>query len=163
MKGNSLELLEYGSDVKNKKESGLTLEEYQLPQLPSPPSSYHKCITALQDINPKIQQALTSPSRVRYAVIHKQTNVFLMRGSLHEMKIGQAHAGQVMTYNSKLNAGRSLQKRRSILASTALAKSKKKHKDAAKSVLIKAQKPIVFAENKARKKLHERGVRGTKR
>jgi hypothetical protein len=31
MKGNSLELLEYGSDVKNKEEPGPTLKEYQLP------------------------------------------------------------------------------------------------------------------------------------
>ena len=54
MKGNSLELLEYGSDVENEKEPGPILEEYQLPQLPPPPSSYHECITALQDINPKI-------------------------------------------------------------------------------------------------------------
>jgi hypothetical protein len=46
MKGNSLELLEYGSDVENEKEPGPTLEEYQLPQLPPPPSSYHECITA---------------------------------------------------------------------------------------------------------------------
>jgi hypothetical protein len=123
MKGNSLELLEYGSDVESEEEPGLTLEEYQLPQLPPHPSSYHECVTALQDINPKIQEALTSPSRVRYAVIHKQTNAFLIQGSLHEMEIGQAHASQVITYKRKLDARRSLQKGGSILASTALAKS----------------------------------------
>ena len=162
MKGNSLELLEYGSDVENEKEPGPILEEYQLPQLPPPPSSYHECITALQDINPKIQEALTSPSRVRYTVIHEQTNMFLMRGSLHEMEIDQAHASQVMTYKRKLDARKSLQKGGSILASTALAKSKKKRRDAAEAVLIKAQKAIVFAENKARKELHERGVQARK-
>jgi hypothetical protein len=53
MKGNSLELLEYGSDV-DSEEPRLTLEEYQLSQLPPPPSSYHEYVTALQDINPKI-------------------------------------------------------------------------------------------------------------
>jgi hypothetical protein len=31
MKGNSLELLKYGSDVENEEEPRLTLEEYQLP------------------------------------------------------------------------------------------------------------------------------------
>ena len=54
------------------------------------------------------------------------------------MKINQAYAGQVMTYKRKLDARRSLQKRGFILASTALIKSKKKRKDAAESVLIKA-------------------------
>jgi hypothetical protein len=61
-----------------------------------------------------------------------------MRGSLYKIKIGQAHASQVITYKRKLDARRSLQKEGSILASTALAKSKKKRKDAAESVLIKA-------------------------
>jgi hypothetical protein len=162
MKRNSLELLKYGSDVESEKEPGPTLEEYQLPQLPPPPSSYHKCVTALQDINPKIQEALTSPSRVRYTVIHKQTNAFLMQGSLHKIEISQAHTGQVMTYKRKLDARRSLQKGGSILASTALAKSKKKRKNAAESVLIKAQKAIVSAENKAKRELHEREVQARK-
>jgi hypothetical protein len=138
MKGNSLELLEYGSDVESEEEPRPTLEEYQLSQLSPPPSLYHECVTVLQDINPKIQEALTSSSRVQYAVIHKQTNAFLMQGSLYEMEIGQAYAGQVMTYKRKLDARRSLQKGGSILASTALAKSKKKRRDAAESVLIKA-------------------------
>ena len=78
------------------------------------------------------------------------------------MEIDQAHASQVMTYKRKLDARKSLQKGGSILASTALAKSKKKRRDAAEAVLIKAQKAIVFAENKARKELHERGVQARK-
>jgi hypothetical protein len=86
MKSNSLELLKYGSDVKSEEVPRPTLKEYQLPQLPPPPSSYHKCVTVLQDINPKIQKALTSLSRIRYAVIYKQTNAFLMRGSLYKCR-----------------------------------------------------------------------------
>jgi hypothetical protein len=101
---------------------------------------------------------LTSLSCVRYAVIHKQTNAFLIRESLYKIEIGQAYAGQVIIYKRKLDARRSLQKRGSILASTALAKSKKKRRDAVESVLIKAQKAIVFVENKARRELYERGV-----
>ena len=67
-----------------------------------------------------------------------------------------------MTYKRKLDARKSLQKEGSILASTALAKSKKKRKNAAETVLIKAQKAIVFAENKTRKKLYKRGVQARK-
>ena len=67
-----------------------------------------------------------------------------------------------MTYKRKLNARKSLQKGGSILASTALAKNKKKHKDVAEAVLIKAQKAIIFAENKARKKLYKREVQAQK-
>jgi hypothetical protein len=101
---------------------------------------------------------LTSLSRVRYTIIYKQTNAFLIRESLYKIEISQAYASQVITYKRKLDARRSLQKRGSILASTALAKSKKKRKDAAESVLIKAQKAIISAENKARKELYKRGV-----
>jgi hypothetical protein len=78
------------------------------------------------------------------------------------MEINQAYASQVMTYKRKLDARRSLQKRGSILASTALAKSRKKRRDAAEIVLIKAQKAIVSAENKAKKELYKRGVRAQK-
>ena len=78
------------------------------------------------------------------------------------MEIGQAYAGQVITYKRKLDARRSLQKGGSIFASTALAKSKKKRRDAAESVLIKAQKAIVFTKNKAKKKLYKRRVQAQK-
>ena len=67
-----------------------------------------------------------------------------------------------MTYKRKLDARRSLQKGGSILASTALAKSKKKRRDAAESVLIKAQKAIISAENKTRRKLYKRRVQAQK-
>jgi hypothetical protein len=43
-----------------------------------------------------------------------------------------------MTYKRKLDTRKSLQKKSFILASTTLAKSKKKRKDTAESVLIKA-------------------------
>ena len=88
--------------------------------------------------------------------------MFLIQGSLHEIEIDQAHASQVMTYKRKLDARKSLQKRGSILASTALVKSRKKRKDAAESVLTKAQKAIICAKNKARKELHKRGVQARK-
>jgi hypothetical protein len=94
--------------VKSKKEPRPTLKEYQLSQLPPPPSSYYKYVTALQDINPKIQKALTSPSRVQYTVIHKQINAFLIQESLYKIEISQAYAGQVITYKRKLDARRSL-------------------------------------------------------
>jgi hypothetical protein len=67
-----------------------------------------------------------------------------------------------MTYKRKLDARRSLQKGGSILASTALAKSKKKRRDAAESVLIKAQKAIVSTENKARRSYMREGFRHEK-
>jgi hypothetical protein len=85
-----------------------------------------------------------------------------MQGSLYKIEIDQAYAGQVITYKRKLDARRSLQKEGFILASTALTKSKKKRRDAAESVLIKAQKAIVSAESKARKELHTRGVQAQK-
>ena len=88
--------------------------------------------------------------------------MFLIRRSLHEIEIDQAHASQVMTYKRKLDARKSLQKGGSILASTALAKSRKKRRDAAESVLTKAQKAIICAENKIRKELYKREVQARK-
>jgi hypothetical protein len=70
--------------------------------------------------------------------MYKQANTLLIQGSLYKIKIDQAYTSQVITYKHKLDARRSLQKRCFILANTALIKSKKKRKDAVKSVLIKA-------------------------
>jgi hypothetical protein len=119
-------------------------------------------VNALQDIDPKIQEALTSPSRARFTVIREQTSMFLMRGSLHKMEVGQARIGQIETHKRKLDARKSLQKGGSILASTALKRSKKKRRDAAEAELKKAQKAISITENKAKRELHERGVQARK-
>lgn len=90
-----LNILEYGSDLLSSNSesersppqpNSQLKEEYQLPQL-KPPSSYHECHQQLQDLKPKILQAVSSPTRVRYEVTINTTNVFLMRGSLYEMEI----------------------------------------------------------------------------
>jgi hypothetical protein len=44
-------------------------------------------------------------------------NVFLMRGSLHEMEVKQARAGAVARYKRRLQAHKSLSKGGSIVAS----------------------------------------------
>jgi hypothetical protein len=111
--------LEYGSEseLENEGESILDIdpqlnEEYQLPELSALPSSYYGCVNALQDIDPKIQEALTSPSRARFTAIREQTSMFLMRGSLHDMEVGQARAGQIETHKRKLDARKKSSKRR---------------------------------------------------
>jgi hypothetical protein len=88
--------LEYGSEseLENEREPILDLDlqlnkEYQLPELSALPSSYYGYVNALQDIDPKIQEALTSPSRARFTAIREQTSMFLMRGRLHKIEIGQ--------------------------------------------------------------------------
>ena len=64
--------------------------------------------------------------------------MFLIRGSLHKIEVNQARASQVETHKHKLDVWKSLQKRGSILASTALKRSKKKRKDTAEAELKKA-------------------------
>jgi hypothetical protein len=44
-------------------------EDYPLPQL-KPPSSYDECHQAFREIDDKVQDALSSPSRARYQVNH---------------------------------------------------------------------------------------------
>jgi hypothetical protein len=57
---------------------------------------------------------------------------------------------KIETHKPKLDAPKSFQKEGSILASTALNRSKKKRRDAAEAELKKAQKAILTTENKAK-------------
>lgn len=85
-----------------------------------------------------------------------------MRGSLHEMEIKQAYAGQVATHKAKLNARRSLQRGGSILALDALNQKKVKARKAAEEKLKKAQTAATRAENKAKEELRVKGVAARK-
>jgi hypothetical protein len=81
-----------------------------------------------------------------------------MRGSLHEMEIKQARAGQVETHKRKLEAWKSLGKGGSLLARDALQKIKDKRRKEADDVLQKAKTAITRAENKAKNELREKGI-----
>jgi DDE superfamily endonuclease len=167
-KDTGLEFLEYGSESESEAEGesepkpdSQPMEEYQLPQL-KPPSSYDECHQALRDIDNKVQEALSSPSRAQYKVITESTGVFLMRGSLHEMEVAQARAGAIQTHKRKLHARKSLGKGGSILARDALQKIKDKRRQEADDKLKRAKKAITVAENKAKNALRDRGVQARK-
>jgi hypothetical protein len=81
-----------------------------------------------------------------------------MRGSLHEMEIRQARAGQIATHRAKLNARLSLQRGGSILASDTLNQKKVKARKAAEEKLKKTQTAVTRAENKAKEELRVKGV-----
>ena len=152
-KDTGLEFLEYGSETESETKDNLQLtEEYRLPQL-NPPSSYTECQNALQLLDSKIQHALSSPSRAQYKVTIESTNIFLARGSLHEMEIAQAHASAKAMHKRKLIARKSLGKGGSILACDALQKIKDKRRQEANDKLRKARKAISLAENKAKHEL----------
>jgi hypothetical protein len=172
-----LEFLEYGSasdsdseaDSEAKREPTLApipdpqlLEEYHLPPLPKPPSSYTECCLQLQEVNNKITAALSSPSRRKYEIARDGTQEFLMRGSLHEMEVTQARAGQIATHKAKLNARQSLSKGGSILASDALVKTKEKKRKAAADLVKRAKRKITITENKAKEALRVQGVAARK-
>jgi len=106
--------------------------------------------------------ALSSSPRKRYKVIRDGTDEFLMQGSLHEMEITQARAGQVATHKAKLNARQSLGKGGSILAIDALHKIKVKTRKDAEEKLQKAKAKITHAENKAKEDLRVLGVAARK-
>src|SRR5271163_2108139 len=137
-------------------------EEYQLPRLPKPPSSYDECVLQLNEINDEILDVLSSSPRKRYTVTITATKDHLMRGSLHEMEIRQARAGQIATHRAKLNARLSLQRGGSILASDALNQKKVKARKAAEEKLKKAQTTVTRAENKAKEELRVKGVAARK-
>jgi hypothetical protein len=68
------------------------MEDYQLPLL-KPSGSYDECVYALQEIDQKVQEALTSPSCARYTMITEATAVFLSRGNLHKIEVDLACKG----------------------------------------------------------------------
>jgi hypothetical protein len=162
-KDTGLEYLEFSSESEAEEDARPEPElgEYELPSLKAP-SSYAECQEALRSINTKVQDALSSPSRARYKATIESTNTFLARGSLHEMEIAQARAGQIATHKRRLNARKSLGKGGSILARDALQKIKDKRRQEADDKLRKAKRATTLAENKAKTELHTRGVQARK-
>jgi hypothetical protein len=164
-KDTGLDFLEYRLELESESERERSLtpdsqleEEYQLPQL-KPPTSYDECCIRLQDLAPKIQVAgLSSPTRENYGVTIQGTNVFLMQGSLHKMEVAQACASAVESHKRKLESWKSLRKGGSLLAKDALQMIKDKRRKEADESLKKARTAITRAENKAKNKLHTRGV-----
>ena len=112
-KDTGLEFLEYGEEeVSSNSEVDDELdlvpdpqleEEYQLPTLP-PPALYTDCVFRFQELDSKIEAVLSSSPRRQYQSIRKSTDEFLMRGSLHELEVKNARAGQIATHKAKLNA-----------------------------------------------------------
>jgi hypothetical protein len=85
-----------------------------------------------------------------------------MRGSLHEMEVKQARAGQIEAHKRKLIARKSLGKGGSLLASEALQKIKDKRRKEADEVLRKANTAVTRAENKQKEELRIQGVQARK-
>lgn len=90
-------------------------EEYHLPPLPKP-ASYSDCVFQFKELDSKIKDVLSSPSRHKYQVVRKSTDEWLMRGSLAAQQVLNAANAQVELHKSKLNARRSLSKGGSMLA-----------------------------------------------
>ena len=136
-------------------------EEHQLPALPRP-ASYSDCVFQLKELDNKIQDALSSLSRRKYNVVRETTDSFLMRGSLHEMEIINSRQSQIEIHKAKLNARLSLQKGGSLLGIDGLNKKMKVKREAAEDAVRKAKRRIVQHENKAKSKLHQRGIQARK-
>lgn len=123
---------------------------------------YDECRIRLQKLAPKIQAAgLSSPTRENYGITIQATNVFLIRGSLHEIEVTQARASAVESHKRKLESRKSLRKGGSLLAKDAFQKIKDKRRKEADESLKKARTAIPHAENKAKNELHKGGP-GTK-
>jgi hypothetical protein len=59
---------EYGKKTEQKQATNKETSDYELPEL-LPPSSYAECQAAIQSLQPKVQDLLSSPSRTRYSNI----------------------------------------------------------------------------------------------
>jgi hypothetical protein len=160
-----LDFLEYSSDLETENLNNtsnlipdLRLEqEYILPKLKKP-MLYTDCRSQLEDINSKITQALSSPTRAKYTTTKDGIYEFLVLGSLAEMDLQNAKAKQVEVYKKKLSARASLLKGGLILALVALKKVKQKKLLEAKRGLKKAKAVLTRAENKAKEELKKLGV-----
>jgi hypothetical protein len=132
--------------------------EYILPKLPKPPTSYTDCWYQWEDIDNKIQAALTSPTRAQYKVAKEGTYEFLMLGSLAEMDLQNVKAKQVAIHKAKLNSQVSLSKGGSILASVALEQKRVKEIKTVEGGLKRAKLALSQAESRAKDEVHKLGV-----
>ena len=89
-----------------------------------------------------MQEALSSPSRVRYNTIAETTGVFLMRGSLYEMEIENARKGAIEHHKHKLNTRKSLSKGGQLYAFQGVHQMGVKRRKEADDKLRKAKKAL---------------------
>ena len=132
-------------------------EEYYLPTLP-PPLLYTDCVFQFQELDNKIEDILSSPTRHKYQVVYKTIDEFLMWGSLHEMEVKNARQGQINTHKAKLEARLSLSKGGSLLALDSIEKKKQLKRKAADDAIRKAKTKIRRYNSKAKSELHKRGI-----
>jgi hypothetical protein len=168
-KDTGLDFLEFGSESESESEwedrelerdpipDPTLTEEYRLPEL-KPPSSYNECQALNEELAPKLRALASSPTRAKYDLAHETTNMFLMRGSINEMEILQARAGQVEAHKKRLSARKSLAKGGSLLASVALTTMAEKRRKEADEVLRKANLALIRAQNKQKEELRQLGV-----
>jgi len=133
-------------------------EEYVLPMLPKPPSSYTDCRHHWEELHPKISAALTSPSRARYEIAKEGTYEFLMLGSLAERDLENYKAKQVAVHKAKLNSRVSISHGGTMLASEALTIKKDKEVKVQEEALKRATSALAKAQKIAKDILYRQGV-----
>ncbi len=171
-KDTGLEMLEYGSNDGSSSDEDIQPrsrelspvpdpqldEEYVLPKLPKPPSSYTDCIHQWDELDEKISHALTSPSRARYKTTKAGTYEFLMLGGLAERDLEIARQKQVAFHKAKLSARASISKGGTMLASEALKIKKEKEIKLQLETLKKAKAALAKAEREEREVRYRQGV-----
>lgn len=171
-KDTGLDVLEFGSESELEPQDqeqerdpipDLTLtEEYQLPQ-PKPPSSYEECRRLNNKLASKLRMLASSPTRAEYDIANASTSKFLMQGSINEMEILQARAGQVESHKKRLHARKSLAKGGSLLASKAITTITQKRRKEADEALRKANLALTRTQNKQAEDLRKEGVKDRRR
>jgi DDE superfamily endonuclease len=158
-----IEYLEFGKDTSDE-ESVISTSSTTLPVFKKtpPPSSYNECYTALKSLETKVQQALSSPSRIRYTSITYKTGTLLMRGSLHEMEIENQRKRAIYVRKEKLNARKSLSKGGQLYAFQGIHQKGVKHRKEADDILKRARKVLQVTENKLKHEFYLRGVQDRK-
>jgi hypothetical protein len=134
------------------------LQEDQLPPLPKP-ASYSDCVFQFKELDSKIKDILSSPSRRKYQVVQKSTDKWLMQGSLSAQELLNARKAQVDLHKSKLNARMSLSKGGNMLAIDGLEKKKMLKRKYADDAVKKQKTKIRQYENKAKRELYKAGVK----
>jgi hypothetical protein len=129
-------------------------DEYILPKLPTPPSSYNDCIHQWDKLTPQIMEALDSSPRRRYTTLREGTYEFLILRSLGQMDLQNAAKKQVDIQKAKLTARVSLSKGDSMLASVGLAHKKEKEVKMAGEALKKAKYALARAEKKVKDEVY---------
>jgi hypothetical protein len=87
---------------KSKNTEAENSEEVPLPPCPNSPRTYYEYEQALTDLEIKLQNVLSSPSKARHKSIMRATKTYLTQGAIYKVEIKQIQVQAHLSFQKKL-------------------------------------------------------------